>query len=689
MKILNGISDQPKQVMTLTLADGSKAVWSLNYRAQQIGWFWDLTWNSQPVALGQRLVASPNILRSFINQIPFGLSVLTQGNVEPLNLEDLSDGTTEIVLLEGDDLSLVETAAFGAPAGQTQLVVIGTDGRTRVVPPSQWGPASGDLAGNYPDPRVAAAHVADGQQITFGDIPDGKLVKRVGASFVGADAGAGDVVGPASAVNNHIATFNGTSGKLIKDSGLTSASFDAAGAAAAAQAAAATDATTKANAAQAAAIAASDPAGSAAAVSAALSPKVLPTGGSKYARLAKNSATNYDAGWYGPDVFNVADYGAQPNVVADWGPTISAVCTAALAYAVANNCGATVYFPDGNWYISSHILAQWTNNALLTLRGNGRHSSIIVAQTTNQNGIECLLNAGTPKRNRVTVMDLGFKMVNGFVGGSAIYISYGTTFIGSSENCGGSVVRGIDIENNAEADMVGGWTYGVTMFNAWHFNIEDVYGYGNATTYGSASTPGAGDGGAGSGALMDLRACFNFNVSNIQGNFWGQMLRVAPAGLSGEIASQGAFFQLINCVGCVEFLHVYGVGGSGFDWLTLVNWQCDNGGAHRSDNVTIYLEGPGGNGSISNGGSFLSSGDAHIRHNAVSGMLYSNVHCEGSATWALDMLSTSNGNSFNGCEFAGRLIQFGAGAGLSQVNNTGSSTVTNAGSGNRFLSTLF
>jgi hypothetical protein len=32
-------------------------------------------------------------------------------------------------------------------------------------------------------------------------------------------AGTGDVVGPASAVNNRIAAFNGTTGKLIKDSG--------------------------------------------------------------------------------------------------------------------------------------------------------------------------------------------------------------------------------------------------------------------------------------------------------------------------------------------------------------------------------------------------------------------------------------------------------------------------------------
>lgn len=53
----------------------------------------------------------------------------------------------------------------------------------------------------------------------------------------GGGGGSGDVTGPASSTNNNIATFNGATGKIIKDSGLSQASFDAAGAAAAAQAA--------------------------------------------------------------------------------------------------------------------------------------------------------------------------------------------------------------------------------------------------------------------------------------------------------------------------------------------------------------------------------------------------------------------------------------------------------------------
>lgn len=44
--------------------------------------------------------------------------------------------------------------------------------------------------------------------------------KNSGGAWVGLSAGSGDVVGPASAVNNNIAVFDGTTGKLIKDGGV-------------------------------------------------------------------------------------------------------------------------------------------------------------------------------------------------------------------------------------------------------------------------------------------------------------------------------------------------------------------------------------------------------------------------------------------------------------------------------------
>ena len=67
----------------------------------------------------------------------------------------------------------------------------------------------------------------------------------------GLGAGTGDVVGPASATDNAVAVFDGTTGKLLKNGVVlgtaaqaNTGAFDPAGSAAAAQSAAATDAST-------------------------------------------------------------------------------------------------------------------------------------------------------------------------------------------------------------------------------------------------------------------------------------------------------------------------------------------------------------------------------------------------------------------------------------------------------------
>lgn len=70
-----------------------------------------------------------------------------------------------------------------------------------------------------------------------GQVPTSESGRTVWATPGTGPAGSGDVVGPASAVNNNFAAFNLTTGKLIKDSGSNATSFDAAGAASAAQAA--------------------------------------------------------------------------------------------------------------------------------------------------------------------------------------------------------------------------------------------------------------------------------------------------------------------------------------------------------------------------------------------------------------------------------------------------------------------
>jgi len=76
--------------------------------------------------------------------------------------------------------------------------------------------------------KVTVSHVSSSGSFSASDILS-VLFSRTGNK--GTDGtGAGDVIGPSSAINNNFAAFDGTTGKLIKDSGSSSSSFEPAGA---------------------------------------------------------------------------------------------------------------------------------------------------------------------------------------------------------------------------------------------------------------------------------------------------------------------------------------------------------------------------------------------------------------------------------------------------------------------------
>lgn len=111
MTIVQGITSQPKQQLSLVLADGSTVTALMEYRPQQIGWFVEFTWGTWK-SNGVRLTASPNLLRQYRKIIPFGIAIITQNNVEPLNVSDFSAGVAMVYLLNADDVTNAEALAY-------------------------------------------------------------------------------------------------------------------------------------------------------------------------------------------------------------------------------------------------------------------------------------------------------------------------------------------------------------------------------------------------------------------------------------------------------------------------------------------------------------------------------------------------------------------------------------------------
>jgi hypothetical protein len=61
---------------------------------------------------GQRVVASPNMIRQFRTQVTFGLGCITQNNIEPMGQEDFVNGTATLLVLGATDVAQVEAEVY-------------------------------------------------------------------------------------------------------------------------------------------------------------------------------------------------------------------------------------------------------------------------------------------------------------------------------------------------------------------------------------------------------------------------------------------------------------------------------------------------------------------------------------------------------------------------------------------------
>ena len=111
MKVLTNITADAKQQTTLLIDDGSQAILLLEYRPNQQAWFYDLTWGTL-VIKGQRLTPSPNLIRQFRSRLPFGLAIITAGNVELMSQQDFTNGNATVYLLDATDVEDIETTVF-------------------------------------------------------------------------------------------------------------------------------------------------------------------------------------------------------------------------------------------------------------------------------------------------------------------------------------------------------------------------------------------------------------------------------------------------------------------------------------------------------------------------------------------------------------------------------------------------
>lgn len=116
MFIIQQVTSDPLQKQTLILPDGTSLSLTIYFVPMQYGWvITNLTYGTF-VLTGLRITVSPNMLRQFKNQIPFGLACYANAsglNREPSQQEDFSSGAFSLFLLDQTEVTQYEEILAG------------------------------------------------------------------------------------------------------------------------------------------------------------------------------------------------------------------------------------------------------------------------------------------------------------------------------------------------------------------------------------------------------------------------------------------------------------------------------------------------------------------------------------------------------------------------------------------------
>jgi hypothetical protein len=354
----------------------------------------------------------------------------------------------------------------------------------------------------------------------------------------------------------------------------------------------------------------------------------------KYLSQPGTGSASSSPAWLQSYVYNVKDYGC----VGDWDPIAGTgsddtnafqnCITAALsaASAASGTSQATVYIPAGSYKVTSDLIASGTTfSGNIAFKGDGwKVSKIIYTGTGTCLNLQASTSGYTYK-NTVTVSGIGFIADNTSPASCALNVYYTTGTVANSsagENSPivslsdiavGVVVTGYYVYNKPNA----GFINGIKLHNVCQSHVTNLYLMGNSVHYGSASSVGAGDGGAGSGRGLWCTGTINVMYMNIDVRFWGQAIYLDT---TTDASSQGNFFTNVNGVSNCEFFTTAGLPLSQVFAFSLVNFQSDNGAKDTGVANPSYVRGVVIN-SLAQG-SFISNGYIIVSVPTVSGVSF-------------------------------------------------------------------
>jgi len=112
MNLLNEITDDPKQKMTVVTPQGDEFDFYLEFRETQGLWFCNIAFKDT-VINGLGLVCGANILRQWKNILPFGLAVGSSDVGDPYYIDDFVNGRIQVFVLTEAEVKATEEEYYG------------------------------------------------------------------------------------------------------------------------------------------------------------------------------------------------------------------------------------------------------------------------------------------------------------------------------------------------------------------------------------------------------------------------------------------------------------------------------------------------------------------------------------------------------------------------------------------------
>ncbi len=372
----------------------------------------------------------------------------------------------------------------------------------------------------------------------------------------------------------------------------------------------------------------------------------LPAGGSTYTRLAKNSAVNFDAGWYSDTFVYASDYIAN-------GDTLQHAFDAACA------ANSVLVLPPGITELpSGGLVCPSTFIGGVGIVGCGKNVSILRQSNATEglNLVPSLANGCEPGN---TFFHLSGFTVRGNNGAATrgVVVDFGTAAITNQGGGGNNVFDNIQVD--------GTWTTTSYYFrNCWQTTSSGLTGLGVSTT--------SGDG-------LQFFQCINFLCVNTQlEEYANAVLIAAAAGPLGDC--QGMNFQNLRVVQAQRGIDARFTLNGGF---FLDGFMIDNGdntlpaGAYLSIYLENVSEGTICNGQILQGQGGASGGQYKIEINGGTRVMVNSVgfRYTNSGVYVADVHLTG---SVTECVFGGN--SFGAATAiLADIGTSGTKAYNNCG----------